>query len=166
MDGVPTSSLQVALNGGAGGSGFSLARLRLAFRNGAKDALKLRAKLSGAGLDPAAQDVAVTLSAGAQTIYTRTFPAGTLQAGAQGTRFVFRDPRDVLAGRAKLRLARTRRRPNDYTARLAVRNLDFAGIDASVGPITLTLQIGGSVFRGDLPCTRNASATAARCSAP
>jgi hypothetical protein len=152
VDGVPTSVARLGSGGPPAAASFSL--IRLGFHAEAKDFLRARAKFSGMGLDPLHQDVTISLAAGAQPIYARTFPAGSMEAHAQGTRFIFRDDHSVASGWTKLVLVQARRDPTAWTVRLRSRRLDFVGIDPSSPAATLTISVNGSPSRSPSPARR------------
>lgn len=130
------------------------ARVLLGFLPGANDVLRLaQATYSGAGLDPTAQDLTVSLTAGAQILYSRTFPARSLIVTANGSRF-FHSDSPTRPGWTRVSVSRVRRLPDTYSLDLSAFRLDFKSLQAKdVASVTLTIKVGATVIQAPLHCT-------------
>ncbi|HSP96062.1 MAG TPA: hypothetical protein VL049_02305 [Candidatus Dormibacteraeota bacterium] len=159
VDGAPSAAVRITIGTGTGGGPAALtaADVKLNIGGGGRDRLRLRAATGATTLDPAASAVRLTLSAGAQTLYDRLLPAGSLVAG--GKRFSFKD---AGGGVARLKLVVVRRGDGAYALRAAVSKLTLPA-GAAASPVTLTLTVGARVFTATLVCDVNNTGSATRC---
>lgn len=117
-------------------------------------------------VNPAAQDLTLTLEQDGAVLYARTFPAGSLSASPSGRRFALHDPAGTSPRTRKLTLAASARDPRRYRVSLSVRPLDLRDADPNGGALTLKLQVGTASFTSTLPCTANGRETVMRCAQP
>ena len=152
----------------AGGAAAPLGRgtITLRFETTRKPArlnVTARFDAAGAAVDPAAQGMTISLTAGSATIYARTLAPRAMTANGSRTMFAFHDP--VSHGRgahpqAVRPPAQAHRRRGSPSC--ASPNLD-PGITPSTTSATATLTVGSSAFAGDLACTPNRKATVTTC---
>ena len=117
---------------------------------------------AGAAVDPAAQGMTISLTAGSTTIYARTLAPRAMTANGSRTMFAFHDPVTTDVGRIRKLSVHRRKRTATWITQLRVANLD-PGITPSTTSATATLTVGSSAFAGDLACTSNRKATVTTC---
>ena len=117
---------------------------------------------AGAAVDPAAQGMTISLTAGSATIYARTLAPHAMTANRSLTMFAFHDPATTDVGRIRKLSVHRRKRTSTWITQLRVGNLD-PGITPSATSVTATLTVGSSAFAGDLACTPNRKATVTTC---
>jgi hypothetical protein len=159
VDGAPTAAVRITIGTGSGGgpAALSAADVKLNIGGGGRDRLRLRAATGATTIDPSTNPVRLTLGAGAETLYDRLLPAGSLAAG--GKRFSFKD---ASGGTALLKVVVVRRADGSYALRAAVSKLTLPA-GAAASPVTLTFSVGTRVFTATLACDVNNAGTATRC---
>jgi hypothetical protein len=156
--------------GGGGGGGVAAAPLgrgtvTLRFettRKPARLSVTARFDAAGAAVDPAAQGMTISLTAGSTTIYARTLAPRAMTANRSRTMFAFHDSVTTDMGRIRKLSVHRRKRTSTWITQLRVANID-PGITPSATSATATLTVGSSAFAGDLACTPNRKATVTTC---
>jgi len=118
---------------------------------------------AGAEVNLAAQAVAVGLTTGGTTIYSRTLEPGSLVANATQSSFRFQDVPSVGVARVSRMVVHRLRSSTAYTMRLRVRGVNLGALSPAVPAITLGASVGPAAFFGDHVCTPNRAATVTSC---
>lgn len=167
--GVATATVDVQVGVAPPGLAWTATRTTLNLgRNPERGSLRLSGSFDApATLDPAVQEITISLVQDARVLYERTFLAGTLAANAAGDRFTFRDAPSAETARVRsIALERHPGHPARYRLRLVVRPLDLSAVAPVGGPVELSLQAGPSLILTPLDCAPNLRGKVLRCTRP